>query len=188
MLLKVIFVADSRGIVSSREIAAAWRRYLTFVALCGDTAPHFATLAAFVSGLGAGAERLFAQVLWLRNRDGLVGRAMFAIDGVKLPSNASKRKSGKRTGFNRVRGDRSPTSSDAMTVAFPAYFIRHLPRDASRRSHTDNCVLGREPDDEDDPQYQSETRNRLKPAPPHLRAPVDAEIDGLHGLPPAPGP
>ena len=35
------------------------------------------------------------------DRQGLIGREMFAIDGVKLPSNASKAKSGKRKDFVR---------------------------------------------------------------------------------------
>ena len=44
--------------------------------------------------------QLFAQVLYLCNRQGLIGREMFAIDGVKLPSNASKAKSGTRADLN----------------------------------------------------------------------------------------
>ena len=121
MLLKVILVAYSRGIVSSREIAAACRDHITFIALCGDTAPHFTTLAAFVSGLGAEAERLFAQVLWLCDREGLIGRAMFAIDGVKLPSNASKRKSGKRADFAR--------QAEKLETAARTLLVRHREND-----------------------------------------------------------
>ena len=35
------------------------------------------------------------------NREGLIGRQMFAVDGVKLPSNASKARSGRRADFER---------------------------------------------------------------------------------------
>ena len=35
------------------------------------------------------------------DRQGLLGREMFAIDGVKLPSNASKAKSGTRADYRR---------------------------------------------------------------------------------------
>ena len=38
-------------------------------------------------------------MLCLCDRQGLIGREMFAIDGVKLPSNASKQKSGTRADF-----------------------------------------------------------------------------------------
>jgi transposase len=99
MLLKVVLFAYSQGIVSSRGIERACREHITFMALSGDTMPHFTTIAAFVSGLGEETARLFAQVLYLCDRQGLIGREMFAIDGVKLPSNASKQKSGTRADF-----------------------------------------------------------------------------------------
>ncbi len=44
---------------------------------------------------------LFAQVWVVCDRQGLIGREMFAIDGVKLPSNASKAKSGTRKDYQR---------------------------------------------------------------------------------------
>ena len=37
---------------------------------------------------------VFSHVLYVCQREGLIGRQMFAIDGVKLPSNASKQGSG----------------------------------------------------------------------------------------------
>jgi transposase len=99
MLLKVILCAYAQGVVSSRGIERLCREHVTFIALSGDTAPHFTTLAAFVSNLDEEVAQLFAQVLYLCNRQGLIGREMFAIDGVKLPSNASKAKSGTRADF-----------------------------------------------------------------------------------------
>ena len=104
MLLKVILFAYSQGVVSSREIESACREHVTFMALCGDTAPHFTTIAKFVSTLGSQAQRIFAQVLYLCDQQGLIGREMFAIDGVKLPSNASKARSGTREDFERQAG------------------------------------------------------------------------------------
>lgn len=99
VLLKIILLAYSRGLVGSRRIEAACRENVTFIALSGDSQPHFTTLAAFVSDLGEQAAQLFAQVLTLCDRQGLIGREMFAIDGVKLPSNASKLRSGTRADF-----------------------------------------------------------------------------------------
>ena len=99
MLLKVILCAYAQGVVSSRGIERLCREHVTFIALSGDTAPHFTTLAAFISNLDEEVAQLFAQVLYLCNRQGLIGREMFAIDGVKLPSNASKAKSGTRADF-----------------------------------------------------------------------------------------
>ena len=101
LLLKVVLFAYSRGIVSSREIERACREQVTFIALAGDSAPHFTTIAGFISRLGDQIAPLFAQVLWLCDRQGLIGREMFAIDGVKLPGNASKGKSGTRADFEK---------------------------------------------------------------------------------------
>jgi len=101
MLLQVVLCAYAHGIVSSRGIERACREQVTFIALCGDAAPHFTTIAHFVSTLGADIAPVFAAVLTVCDRQGLIGREMFAIDGVKLPSNASKQRSGTRADFER---------------------------------------------------------------------------------------
>jgi transposase len=101
MLLKVVLFAYSQGIVSSRAIERACREHVTFIALCGDSGPHFTTIAHFVSTVGAEIARVFAAVVAICDAQGLIGREMFAIDGVKLPSNASKRRSGTRAEFER---------------------------------------------------------------------------------------
>ncbi len=101
MLLKIVLFAYSRGIVSSRGIERACREHVTFIALSGDSGPHFTTLAGFVSTLGCDIARVFAQILFICDQQGLIGREMFAIDGVKLPSNASKARSGTRADFER---------------------------------------------------------------------------------------
>lgn len=115
LLLKVVLFAYSQGIVSSRGIERACRENITFIALCGDTAPSFTTLAAFVSRLGDDIAPLFAQVLWLCDRQGLIGREMFAIDGVKLPSNASKKRSGTRADFERQAAKLEAAAQDMLT-------------------------------------------------------------------------
>jgi transposase len=101
VLLKVILFAYSRGIVSSREIERACRENVVFIALCADQAPHFTTVAAFIRELKDEIANVFTQVLFLCDAQGLIGREMFAIDGVKLPSNAAKSKSGTRAEFAR---------------------------------------------------------------------------------------
>jgi transposase len=99
LLLKIVLFAYSRGMVSSRQIEAACRENVTFIALAGDNTPHFTTIAGFVTSLSDEIATLFARILYLCDQQGLIGREMFAIDGVKLPSNASKAKSGTRAEF-----------------------------------------------------------------------------------------
>ena len=101
VLLKVVLFAYARGIVSSRAIARACTEHVTFIALCGNQAPHFTTIAHFVSTVGDEIAPVFAAVVAICDRQGLIGREMFAIDGVKLPSNASKQRSGTRAEFVR---------------------------------------------------------------------------------------
>jgi transposase len=101
MLLKVVLVAYAHGVVSSRGIEQLCRDHITFIALSGDTAPHFTTIAHFVSTLGDEIARVFGAVVAICDAEGLIGREMFAIDGVKLPSNASKHRSGARADFER---------------------------------------------------------------------------------------
>lgn len=101
ILLKVILFGYSRGLISSRAIAAACRKHVQFIALSADSHPDFSTIACFVSRHGEAIHSLFTQVLVICNREGLIGHEMFAIDGVKLPSNASKARSGTRAEFQR---------------------------------------------------------------------------------------
>jgi transposase len=101
VLLKVILFGYSRGMVSSRAIEQACQENVVFMALSGDNVPHFTTVASFVRELKDEIANLFTQVLFLCDAQGLIGREMFAIDGVKLPSNASKARSGTRAEFQR---------------------------------------------------------------------------------------
>jgi transposase len=122
MLLKVVLFAYSQGIVSSRGIARACAEHVTFIALSGDTRPHFTTIAHFVSTLGEDIAHVFAAVVAICDRQGLIGREMFAIDGVKLPSNASKQRSGTRADYAR-----QATRLEAATTAMVQ---RHRAADA----------------------------------------------------------
>jgi len=94
VMLKIVLLAYSRGLISSRKIAQACEHNVLFMALSGDTRPSYTHIAKFVRELGPQISVLFAQVLMTCDRLGLIGRNMFAIDGVKLPGNASKEKSG----------------------------------------------------------------------------------------------
>jgi transposase len=99
MLLRAVLLAYSQGMSSSRAIERACRDNVVFIAMTGDAKPHFTTIADFVSRSGKEISAVFAQVLTILDGEGLIGREMFAIDGVKLPSNASKHRSGTRREF-----------------------------------------------------------------------------------------
>jgi len=94
LLLKIILLAYSKGITSSREIAWCCRTNIIFMALSCQSTPHFTTIAEFISGHCEAVESLFEQVLLICDEQGLLGNELFAIDGCKMPSNAAKEWSG----------------------------------------------------------------------------------------------
>lgn len=101
ILLKIILFAYSKGITSSREIARLCRENVVFMALSADSQPHFTTIASFIAKLDGEIVSVFRDVLLVCDELGLIGREMFAVDGVKLPSNAAKEWSGTQAEFQR---------------------------------------------------------------------------------------
>ena len=97
ILLKIILFAYSKGITSSREIQWCCETNILFKALSCDTVPHFTTIAHFVSSNTEAIEDLFCQIILVCEEEGLLGNTLFAIDGCKMPSNASKEWSGTHT-------------------------------------------------------------------------------------------
>jgi transposase len=101
ILLKIILLAYSRGITSSRQIERLCRENVVFMAISADSQPHFTTIAHFIATLDAQITRIFRDVLLVCDEAGLIGKEMFAVDGVKLPSNASKEWSGSRKDYGK---------------------------------------------------------------------------------------
>jgi transposase len=101
ILLKIILFAYSKGITSSREIARCCKQNIVFMALSAHSCPHFTTIADFISSTDKEIVHLFQEVLLVCDEAGLIGREMFAIDGCKLPSNASKEWSGTKKDFEK---------------------------------------------------------------------------------------
>jgi len=94
ILLKVVLFGYSRGLISSRQIERACRENVMFMALtCGEKPDH-STIAAFVSSMREEILPLFRDVLLVCEEEGLLGGTFFALDGCKLPANASKEWSG----------------------------------------------------------------------------------------------
>ncbi|KUJ83588.1 transposase [Microbulbifer flavimaris] len=94
ILLKIILFAYSKGITSSREIQWQCEHNIIFKALSCDSVPHFTSIASFVSSYPDAIEAIFEQVLMVCDQQGLLGNELFAIDGCKMSSNASKEHSG----------------------------------------------------------------------------------------------
>jgi transposase len=94
ILLKIILYCYSIGIISSRKITKMCKTNMVVKALAEDTEPHFTTVSDFVSGMEVEIEKIFTEVLMICSELGMVKGKMFAIDGCRLPSSASKEWSG----------------------------------------------------------------------------------------------
>ena len=94
ILLKIVLFGYYKGIISSRRLAEACKRNVQFMALTADTHPHCTTIADFVASMHEEVVGVFRDVLVYADALGLIGKDTFAIDGCKLPSNASKEWSG----------------------------------------------------------------------------------------------
>ena len=94
ILLKVILYCYSKGILSSRKIEQACKQNIIVKSLAMDSEPDHATIADFISINNEAVKDLFVQVVLQCAQLGLITGEMFAIDGCKLPSNASKEWSG----------------------------------------------------------------------------------------------
>ena len=103
ILLKIVLYAYSRGIIHSRKIEQCCRENIIFMALSADTRPHFTTIANFISSGEEEITGLFRDILLICDEMGLIGKEMFAVDGCKLPSNASKEWSGTKAEFQKKK-------------------------------------------------------------------------------------
>ena len=126
VMLKIVLLGYARGLVSSRAIAKACERNVQFMALSGDVAPSYTQIAQFVRELGSEIETFFGRILMVCDALGLIGREMFAIDGVKLPCNASKERSGTHAELEH-RAERLEKATRVMLE-------RHQARDGSGES------------------------------------------------------
>ena len=103
VLLKVVLFAYSRGLISSRKMERACRENIMFMALTCGQCPDHSTIAAFVSSMRDEILPLFRDVLLVCDESHLLGGTLFALDGSKVPSNASKEWSGKIADLKRKK-------------------------------------------------------------------------------------
>jgi transposase len=103
ILLKVVLLGYSRGLISSRKIERACWENVTFMALSCCQYPDHSTIAAFVSSMKDEILPLFRDVLLVCEQENLLGGTLFALDGCKLSSSASKEWSGTISDFQRKK-------------------------------------------------------------------------------------
>jgi transposase len=145
VLLKIVLYAYSKGITSSRKIADCCNENVIFMALSADTRPHYTTIADFISSQDQETVKLFLEVLLICDEMGLIGKEMFAVDGCKLPSNASREWSGTKKELKHKK--------EKMVKAINQIITRHREMD---RTEADKAVIEKEE------QYAATLREKVK--------------------------
>lgn len=135
-LLKIVLLAYSRGLITSRKIERACEQNVLFMAISGDARPSYTHIAKFVRELGPQIGALFTQVLMTCDRMGLIGKTMFAIDGVKLPCNASKERSGTHAELAH-RAERLERAAAKIVALHQAQDEHGEPLDTQRQARID---------------------------------------------------
>jgi transposase len=92
MMLKILVYGYSRGIYSSRKIAAACEDDVSFRVLSSNQMPDHDSITRFRRKHLKEFKNLFLQVLKLAEAAGLVKLGHVALDGSKIKANASKNK------------------------------------------------------------------------------------------------
>jgi transposase len=89
MLLGLLIYAYCHGVRSSRQVERLCRTDVAFRVLCAQDVPDHATIARFRAQCQNAFIGLFAQVLMIAGRAGLAHFGTVAIDGTRIPANAS---------------------------------------------------------------------------------------------------
>jgi transposase len=89
VLIKLIIYGYQKGVKSSRGLEELSRNNIIAKALSEDMEPHWTTIANFISRNGGQFKEIFVKVLAYCTELELIGGREFAVDGLRLPSNAS---------------------------------------------------------------------------------------------------
>jgi transposase len=90
MMVALLMYAYSTKVYSSREVERHCRQDIAYRVITANRVPDHATVARFVCRHEGPLGELFGGVLKLCERAGLVRSGVVAIDGTKMPANASR--------------------------------------------------------------------------------------------------
>lgn len=192
VLLKIVLYCYSRGLITSRPMARACTENMTVKAMAEDIEPHFSVIADFISKNSEKIKDVFTQVLMYCSELGLIKGDLFAIDGCKLPSNASKEWSGTIDELKKKKADLAALSgrliekhkkldaedknngelSKEERTAAKEQRKRHIERINKKMEYIDQFFV-------DDPQPRLGTRYEVQS---NITDNESAKIKGPHGV------
>ena len=148
MMVKLLFYAYCTGVFSSRKIARKLEEDVAFRVLAAGNRPDFRTISDFRKlHLGA-LKELFAQVLILCARSGMVKLGHVSLDGTKQKANASKHKA---MSYSRMKEESARLSSE----------IAELLDNAQRIDDAEDAELGHDVRGDELPKELAFRKSRL---------------------------
>jgi transposase len=149
LMVGLFFYGAARRIYSSRRLAEACARDVSFMYLVGRAQPDYHTIGEFRQRFSKEMEALFVQVLLLCQEAGLVRLGHVSLDGTKMRANASKHKA---------------MTYGRMVVKEPelAAEVRRLLEEGKRQDAEDDAVHGPADDGWSMPPELRETGRRLE--------------------------
>src|SRR5437764_9247533 len=89
LIVALVLYAFATGVRSSRAIERHCRQDVAYRVITGNLVPDHATIARFICRHDRALSELFAEVLKLCDRAGLVKPGVVSIDGTRIAGNAS---------------------------------------------------------------------------------------------------
>jgi len=128
MMVALLLYAYCTGIRSSRKIEQACQENVAFKVITGGQVPDHTTISRFRQKFQEELSGLFAEVLWLCGRVGLVKVGAVVVDGTKMAGNASL--SANRT-YQYLKGEveRMLNEAEAADAAEEAQLGEELPEE-----------------------------------------------------------
>jgi hypothetical protein len=140
MLLTLLVWAWLQGVHSSRRIERLCGRDVSFRVICAGDVPDHATIARFRQGFGAAVQQLFAEVVLLARRLGLVQLGVVALDGTKISAPASSGQNRTAEGLRQAAAaeqQREPADREQARAA-----AREAAREAAARHAAQDAAEG----------------------------------------------
>lgn len=90
LLFSLWLFATVEGVASARRLEVLCERDLAYRWICGGPSPNYHTLSTFYAAHGEFLDGTFVDILALLTEHGLLTVKAIAVDGRKIPANASK--------------------------------------------------------------------------------------------------
>ena len=148
MMTALLLYGYAQGIRSSRRLARACEERVDFMAVTGMQRPDHDTVNEFRRRHGEALEGLFAQVVRLCERAGLVSLGHVSLDGTKIQANASKHKA---MSYDRMKKSEAELKAD----------IRRYFEESAAIDEAEDVELGKGRRGDEQPAWVKDKKERL---------------------------